>query len=516
MIMRYLNILIIVSFSASLFANSDSTPLLIKKGTALHLSKITLDEALETALRHNGDLQKGYIDYMVSAHKSAAEDGTFEPQLVSSISVEKKSEPYSILIQHKSVFSTGIEGKLHSATRYNLGFRYTDMVNPFRKTTEDPTIFTGITLTQPLLQGLWYGAPLVHKKVAQIDLLTARESYRSLLINTIAEIEKAFWHVCYLNLIYEHSTRSVELAAQFVEDSEKRVRAGKLSKMDILEAQVGYASRINSHRAVAQELITASAQLKHLLGDSTTNAETIFQTDASYLISFERPTDSLNEDDMSVRFALQPDLRTLENHVLREEKVVRFQKDQLLPELNLTGSWGISAEGATMDVTKEMWSEGKLNRSFSAELTLKVPIAGNIKQRNLLKAEKSSLQSVKTNLRTYLDELRRSYETSTDRLEEYITAASNGEVIVEYRKQLLNNEINHLNAGKSTYREVFEQEEKLMKSRQWHLESLMNIHNTLTELKRVQGTLLVSHQYEKIENGEILLTEKFETISNNK
>lgn len=516
MIKLYLNILFVVTITTLTLASSGSKPLLIKEGTELQLSKITLEEAIETALKHNGDLQKGYIDYMVSAHKSAAEVGVFEPEFVSSISFEKKSEPYSILTQHKSVFSTGIEGRLHSATKYNLGFRYTDIVNPFRKTTEDPTIFTGITLTQPLLKGLWFGAPLVNKKVSQIDLLTAKESYRSLLINTIAEIEKSFWHVCYLNLIYQHSTRSVELAAQFVDDSEKRVRAGKMSKMDILEAQVGYASRINSHRAVAQELISASAQLKHLLGDSSMTAETIFQTDATILRDYEIDTTENSDEDLKSKFSLQPDLRTLENHIVREENIVRFQKDQLLPELNLTGSWGISADGATMDVTKEMWSEGKLNRSFSAELTLRVPITGSIKQRNLLKAEKSSLQSVKTNFRTYLDELRRSYETSADRLKEYITAASNGEVIVEYRKQLLDNELNRLNAGKSTYREVFEQEEKLMKSRQWHLESLMNIHNTFTELKRIQGTLLVSHNYEKFENGEIHLTDIFETISNNK
>lgn len=522
---RLLPVLLIVSL---LYANKEDTesttdkkqsnnsPLSITTGDSLQFSEIELKNALKTAIGNNGNIQKGYLDYRASQYKAKAETGVFEPNVVTSLNFENKNNPFAINDQQKNVISTGIEGRLHTATKYNIGFTYTDIENPFKRTTEKPTIFTGITVTQPLLKGVWFGAPMVNLKVSKIDLQTAKESYRSLLINTVAEIEKSFWHVCYLNQLYTHSVRSVELAHQFILDSKKRVKAGKMSKIDILEAEVGYASRINSLRAVSQELISASSQLKHLIGDSSTEASTIFKTDSDLLYSLNLDS-SFNTEGASLKllFQYQPDLRTLENHVRREKKVVDFQRDQLLPELNLSGSWGVSTEGATMDIARNYWVEDKKKRVFSAELTLKVPIAGNIKQRNLLKAERTAMQSVKTDVKSYIDELRRAYETSTNRLNEYMTTAQNGAVIVEYRKQLLQNEINKLNAGKSTYREVFEQEEQLMKSRQWHLESLMNIRNTVTEIERIKGTLLISHELEYIESNEPLLAKEVIKISNN-
>jgi outer membrane protein TolC len=504
-----------------------SIPLQINKATVrLHASiqincindsgpviDLSIDDAVNGLLEHNPEIKRARLEWMASMDKYQAAFGNFEPALVSNYKTESIDRPSVLIEQTTNTFTSGIEGTLPTATKYSLNFSFLDVQYRFSDNLNKPNVFSGVTLTQPLLQGLWFGKPVSDLKAGAIEKNIALHKYRAALCAKIFEVQNSYWKLCYAQKVLEFAAKSVAIAKEIADDGAIQVRAGKISHIQELEATAGLSTRLTNFSDAQKDRISAMNDLKLLIADNACLKDTLVRALTPLTVpagyrNCDYKGDTLTTDAIMRR---QPDYLQ-QKFLLEKEKVVfDNQKDQCMPELNVKGTYGYLVLGNTTDKAWDGFSNtGYRLRSctYSAEIELRVPLGTNIKERNLLYAQKRSVRSAEVNMQSLQMQLENYINTAHRRIAEILKNLSNAYIVVSYRETLLNAEIMRQKAGKSDFRKIFEIEEDLTKSRQLEMENLLDYKSTMAELARLTGTILIDNNLETMEKGRFILNKK--------
>jgi outer membrane protein TolC len=472
----------------------------------------SLEEAVERLLNHNPDVVKARLEWLADQNKFVAAFGIYEPALVGNLKLETTKRPSSLLDQLQHTYSGGIEGVLPTATKYNLNFSLTDLRNNFPYNYNKPTTFAGLTLTQPLLQGLWFGKPIIDVKSAKIEREIALQKYRSSLIAKIYELEDVYWKLCNAqeNLLF--AAQSVDIAQEIVDDSKLQVRVGKISPLEALEATADLATRLANKSDAQKDLISAINDLKLLLAGEKVLKDTLIHASMPLVISAEDSATDTNCCRLSIGIdTIQPDYLQKKYEFEKAHLALDYQTNQCLPELNLKGTYGYVVTG---NQTEDMWLKfsNPAYRSrcgtYSAEVEFRLPLGMNIRERNLRSAEKRNVQSAEIDLQSIRIQIENYLSVSCKRITGLRKNLENAKIVVDYRKTLLKAEIVRQKAGTSNYRKVFEIEEDLTKSQKWQLENIIDYKTTKAQLARLTGMTLLNKKLESLEKGKPVLVDK--------
>jgi outer membrane protein TolC len=279
---------------------------------------MTLDEVIENVLRYNPDVKNIRLEWAASSSKVRAAWGVFEPQLSGGFERNASDRENTVLqslqqsglqeyYESNRIYTAALEGKFLTGAGYNVGYSANDIRNNLTQSDES-TAFAGLTVTQPLLKGAWYGSPWAEISVAKIDRLIAFNNLRAKMMKAVYEAESTYWNLAFAEEKARIASGSVEIAKKLVHDSKERLKSGKMSSMDLLEAEAGLAMRQVNYADVQQELLEADNQLKLLLTNEEINEDTRIRTKTKMTSAVEKMNDLLKESDMlrqSVQ--LQPD-----------------------------------------------------------------------------------------------------------------------------------------------------------------------------------------------------------------
>jgi outer membrane protein TolC len=325
----------------------------------------------------------------------------------------------------------------------------------------------------------------------------------------VLNVEEAYWNLCFAREKLRFADESAAIARKLVTDSRERLATGKMSRMQLVEAEAGLAYRLATRADRQQEMLDAVNQLKLLLSvDSIPGDALLLPTTKLFLTSQSISyIDSLRtQGPDSLLDLVQPDILARSRERDKSETLVAYRKNQLLPELNLQGRYGINgqdrtAEGALFRMLEER------NRAWSARIELRMPLLLNIEARNRLAAEKVRLRAAEKQLEATRYELRASIDILHRRLRALTERIRQAREVVNFRSRLLQVELARLEAGKSNYRLVYEIEEDLADARQWELESTMRFRVTTTRLSVLSGEILQRRGLETIEEGTPVLAD---------
>lgn len=478
----------------------------------LHLGDVT-----SAAMLHNPTVQEARLQWLIRQSQEKAAWGDFEPAIVSNYAesglhrLNSASEQVaqfgrSEYTERKSQVDAGLEGKFLTGASYRLGYALSKTESDFITGSEYESTL-GLNLEQPLMKGSTRQAALAPIRLARLDVLIAFHTFRKQLISVISSVQSAYWDLVLAQERNHIAADSVRIAQDMLRDAQERVQVGKMSELDLREAETQMALRMAEQEDRALDEQEAGTRLQLLLADEElSKAEGINGVDPLALEDWDPQRFSAEGRDLAAQaMKLQPELATKRGEVEKELIRLDYSKDQLLPELNAKASVGFMGLGDTPESSvQKLNSQGFPNWSVGVEL--RIPLLGDVKNRNAEEIARLSKELATGQLRAAEKEIAMSVDALVRRVLVFGRQIESARKESGFKKQLLDVEMTRFDAGKSDIRHVYELEDGLSQARAKELESYNRFRKALIDLAATSGTILKNQGLETIQGDRITLS----------
>jgi outer membrane protein TolC len=486
-------------------------------GLAVHVAaqtnkvqSISLEEAVRMALEHNLSVQIQRFNPLLDRFALEANYGAYDASFNSSAKDTYTAQPGQIFngLQSPSQdvndhnYTMGIGGINGSnaltpwGLQYNLGVsldrsaytRFDSNGVPLAPFTQNKT-FAGLTLDQPLLKNFWIDTTratiLIAKKTLQYDELAFRQ-----LVNTnISAVEQAYDELNYAFENVKVQEEAVALADQLVSENKRKVQAGVLTVLDVSQSLSQLASARAALLAARQLVMTDENNLKALITDRYRQMHDIQLQPADKLVAVPQVFDL--QESWQTGLAKRPDVLAARVNQERADINRRLQKNQLFPQLDLTGSYGRSGLSSALGGAYDQIPRNDYP-SYSYGMILSFPLS-NKGARNNYKAAKAAIQQAQLEYQlaeqTMLIQVQNTIESARSDLAQ-VDATREARV---YAEQALAAEEKKLQVGTSTPFVVLQLQSNLTTARSAEIRALADYNEALAQLAQFEGTILDKH-----------------------
>jgi outer membrane protein len=319
------------------------------------LRELSLEESVKLALDQNLDIQVSRLDPLSSDLTVEGFHNIFRPSLTSTLGKRDQTVPAT------STLAGGTTGVSTDTTTYNLGVtqplswgggNLSVGWNNARAFTSDTrvnfnpsfTSFFNAALSQPLIRGFKIDNTRQQLQIAVISRETSELSVRATVAQTVANVRNAYWDLVFARSAVDVARRALSLADRLVEDNQARVEVGTLAPLDIVQAQAEAATRRQTLASAEATASTAELALKRFLVSGT--EDPLFRQE---VVPVDLPSLSPAPTDVeeAVRRAIteRTDIETSRRNLEANDVNIRFFKNQTLPALDLTATYGAQGIG---------------------------------------------------------------------------------------------------------------------------------------------------------------------------
>ncbi len=466
---------------------------------------VSLRDYVARVLARNESVQVRLLEFETSRSRYRAERGAFEPEFFSSATRESNSRQNTVeqqrntlseeFSENNNIYQSGIESLVPTGAKVRLGATLRDLRNNLQDqpvftsrgaTNGEYQTFVGASLTQPLLKGAGANSTLAALRIAGVGSKIAFQEYRRQLMLIMATAEASYWNVYMAQEQVRFFQESVQTAQTLLDDNRARLKAGKGTDLEVLEAEAGLAlrqSKLSEARQKQREAINRAMALY---------SEASLKEDAALLATDPpplTPTDALVRLTEDVIFLKNPDY-LIQTHKLEQEGLrVDYAVNQRLPELDLKASYGLNGLGETpgdsLDaVSSQDWP------SWSVGAELRVPLGGGAKTRNELRAARLRQEQARLGLRELYVQVTSGLNTSRQKIETAVHTVASSASQVRFNEELLKSALDRLEVGKLESRRVLEIEADLLESRNAYVDALVQLQRAQIELLLLEGSLL--------------------------
>jgi len=345
------------------------------------------------------------------------------------------------------------------------------------------------TLSQPLLKNLWIDGTRLNISVAKIGLTQSELGLRGQIMDNIHLVELAYYDLIAARENVKVQEQALQLADRLLAENKRRVEVGALAPLDEKQAASQVAARRADLQVAQAQLATAQNTLKALISD---NYRELHGTDLDPSESLAAPLQILNlQDSWGKGMTLRPDLLQLKLDLEKQGVQLRYDKNQLFPQLDLFGTYGHSAGGTVVPEFSDGFDQLRQGNQpfYTYGARLSVPLS-NVGQRNIYKASKLRLEQILLSLKqkeqgilTEIDNAVIAARTSHERVGSTREARLYAEAALEAEQKKLEN-------GKSTSFVVLQLQRDLTAARSAEIGALADYNKSLADLAHSEGSTL--------------------------
>jgi outer membrane protein len=216
--------------------------------------RMSIDDAVATALEQNLDLQVQRINPQIRDLDTAVFKANYTPNFTTNIDfVDQTQPPSSLLSGNTSQLTSGRNAYNFGVSQLTpwYGGQYQVLFNNGRTTTNniftsfDPQLTSNIsaTYTQPLLRNFKIDGTRQQLLVSQKNLEISQTQLQQSIAQTTRNVRNAFYDLLYAigNLAVQR--QSLQLSQQSLKDNRARVEIGTMAPLDIVQAEAEVATR---------------------------------------------------------------------------------------------------------------------------------------------------------------------------------------------------------------------------------------------------------------------------------
>jgi len=322
------------------------------EGPTLELS---LDDAVEQALRGNIDIAVSRYDPEIAAQSVISAEGFYDPFLFANLNHDETDTKGTSSLSGGDTITTksglwnfGLAVPVKSGGQFDVAFN-----NNRRSTTNifasfDPlyTSFLSFSITQPLLKNFKTDAPRRQLKISKINRQISDIQFRQEVINAVATTKIYYYDLIYAIDNLRAAKDSLDLAKKLLAENEIRVRVGTMAPLDIVEARSEVASREEAVIVAENLVLNSEDNLKRVIfpqNDPAMWATRIVPTTHPVAEPVPVNLDAAVENALGSRTDVVAARKALE----RSDVDVRFRDNQLKPQLDFLANYGGSGADGT-------------------------------------------------------------------------------------------------------------------------------------------------------------------------
>ena len=473
---------------------------------------LSLNECIQMALQHNLDLQIEHHAPAAARYRLSASYGVYEPILTLDASSSFVSQP--LLVDPKKSgtdfpyelttdsFKSGLSGKLPTGLSYNLGGQSDrlDARTDFRSSpgtaanfpptgirfTNEYILAAGLALRQPLLKNAWIDADRLLIQVNKKDLKISELNLSGKIMATITTVEINFYELVYARENMQVLRAALERTQRLLLDTQNKLHVGAVPPLEekLVQSQVETAkSEIAAGEQAVKERQDALRNL--FVEDLKEWADVSLEPAESLKIVFE-PFD--RTESWQNAMTKRPDLLQLRVDLEKQDIVLRYDRNQLFPTLDLVGGYGWTAAQSGWDAAGSDLGSGRYP-VYSYGVILSIPLGGRSARNTYKAGQEAKIQSLlrlkklEIDIMTQVEDTGKLVQTSYERVDSTRKAR-------EYAELALQNEESKLQNGQSTTFLVLEFQRRLSAARSAELRSLADHNRARAQLALSEGVTL--------------------------
>jgi HAE1 family hydrophobic/amphiphilic exporter-1 len=515
---------------------------------------ITLQDAIAMALLKNPNLAVSASNVRIARYTIVEVKGAYDVQLQlkpsSSFSVQPPDNafeagpgevgkyspaPYSSpgpvyttgpgnIIQHQSAFQYGLGGQTENGLTYQAGIAQSRTYNNTIFNAYNPYYIAtlNVALTQPLLKNAGMNAT---KRQLKLAFVNADASAAQALIDasgTIAQVENAYWNLvaAWRNVAIQEDALKEAIAQQ--QSNVRLGRRGALAPIEAVESQTQVSNFQDDVFSALQTVSQLQVVLKSLVvadpGDAIWTANLVPSTSVEQL-----PSASDLEQIIAEGRRNRPEVRQAEDKRLAADVDRSFAANQSLPQADvqvqylsngfagiltpvpgfLLGECYSTGGGLTTCPTPPPETQGKMAfayhnmwaayfPTFNTALVVSYPIQGHLARGMRGVASEEEMQAkllmrrVEERIGAEARDALQSYQSALAKL----NAARNSRAAAE---AVYASEVRRFHQGESTTFLVLQRQVQLAQARGLELRSQTQLNQSVVELQRVDGTILINN-----------------------
>lgn len=466
--------------------------------------RLSLDDAIHTAMRQNLGIDIQKYDYLMSGQNLIGSWGIFDPVANATLGHSNSKSAASSSTSSTSSGSTtadfGISGFVPTGGTYNLQSTNERSTGSGGSTTLSPLYLNGLglTVTQPLARNFGIDINRRNIYIARNTLGINQEAFRGTLLDTTNAVEQAYDDLIYARQYIDVLKEALFLARDQARITQIRIDVGASAPLDILQPRVQIATADQQLIAAVANVRSAEDRLRQLMNLPPAD------WDRPIL-----PTDTVNYAPVNIdldaavaeAYRLRPEVK--ENQLTTATRRVTYQyaRNQVLPRVdanagyNLSGVAGrfVDATGIVKqdtgftDATKQI-----LRNDFpgwNVGLTIGVPIFNTTARAEAKRAELDLQQSqvIEAQTRQNIEVDVRSTARAIDTAAKEIVASKTAR---EAAEQNLDAERKRYENGMATNFEVLQIQQQLSDARASELQALVGYAKAVAAFHHSVGDLL--------------------------
>lgn len=476
--------------------------------------QLTLESAIEMALENNLNIVVSRLDTQVRADGVQFARGVYQPLISLGINTLNSASPaQNQLVGAQTLTSTRSNYNFLWQQSLSTGGNYLIRWDNLRSTTN--SAFAGFNplydtaalaqITQPLMANFGTDPRKQQIVVAQNNERISRGQFEIQVMNTVRDVEFAYWDLVFAIRDLEVARRSLELAQDLLRNNRIQVEVGTMAPIDVLEAQAEVAAREETVILAEESIRVTEDILKRLINDPSS---------ANFWGSTYSPVDQPSIEEVvidlddAVRVALsrRPVLEQSRVELETRNYNVRFSKNQLMPQLDVVGSLAFNGIGGTQLVREDFAGTPSLIipggygdaidqvfggdfRDWSVGLNVSYPLGNSQAEARYAQAQVSARQQqalISSNELLIAQEVRqaaRAVETNRKRIDATRVAR-------ELSQRRLEAEQKKFEVGMSTSFLIVQAQRDLSQAAANELRALIDYVKAIAAFERAKGTIL--------------------------
>lgn len=319
---------------------------------------LTLAEALRMALDNNKDIEVARKTSSMAEFDLKAARGVYEPKLSGQTYYERATAPNVSIFsnnpkttQANVVANAGLTGYIPT-----FGTVLTGTFNNSRVTTDNPISILSpqylsslsFSVTQPLLRGRRFDAQRRGIEIAKRNLELTDTQFLSHTIDTVSNVEKAYWDLIFALRNLQVQRDGVKIAKAQLEHNKRLVNEGQLAPIDIVAAETQVATfeqavydalnAVNIYENVLKNLI-APTRTDAIWGEAIVPIESVEQ----------KVPDTTLTDALDSAMKNRPELAVSNTQLAINKIDQRYYKELKKPQIDLVASYSSSGVGGSQN-----------------------------------------------------------------------------------------------------------------------------------------------------------------------
>ncbi len=460
--------------------------------------ELTLRDSIVLALRNNLDIAIEGFNPKLREQDLTNEKAVFDPSAFLEFARSDNRAPSSSIfnlvrsLANRWDYNVGLKQKLPTGGTYELRFD-NEYLETNSLSIQDGFISKlELTLTQPLLKNFGFEATETNIRIASNNQSISREQLRLRVSDIVVQVQNAYVELAFAIENLEVQRRSLRLAQDLVTLNKARVRAGVAAPVEVTQAEAQEAARVQDVILAEKALRDAEDILKVILNLPVSGGWDQ-ELRPTYSLTFQPISVNLEE---SIQKALESryEYKSAKLDIDNKELSVRLTRNQVLPDLALTGSVGANGFGGTYGSNLSELGSGDFI-SYSVGVILTVPLGNRGPQASYIKAKLTADQA-RTSLKNLELQIIQQVREGVRRVEADAKRVDANRAARVLAEEQLRVEQRRLEAGVTTTFNVLSFQRDLSEAQANEIRAIADYYRSLANLEKVRGTVLEANRIE--------------------